>query len=39
MPAYGSLATYDIIGVGISAALAQGLRLMGHVNPRAPRDE
>ena len=38
-PTYGSLATYDIIGVGISAALAQGLRLMAHVNPRAPRDE
>src|SRR5215207_2284484 len=30
-------ATYDVLGVGISAALAQGLRLMAHVNPRAPR--
>jgi hypothetical protein len=36
-PTYGQLATYDIIGVGISAALAQGLRIMAHVNPRAPR--
>ena len=26
--------TYDILGVGISAALAQGLRMMAHVNPR-----
>jgi hypothetical protein len=36
-PTYGQWATYDIFGVGISAALAQGLRLMAHVNPRAPR--
>jgi len=36
-PAYGRWATYDILGVGLSAALAQGLRLMAHVNPRAPR--
>src|ERR671915_1534827 len=36
-PTYGQWATYDILGVGISAALAQGLRLMAHVNPRAPR--
>jgi hypothetical protein len=36
-PAYGQFATYDILGVGISAALAQGLRIMAHVNPRAPR--
>ena len=36
-PAYGQWATFDILGVGISAALAQGLRLMAHVNPRAPR--
>ena len=36
-PTYGQWATYDIIGIGISAALAQGLRLMAHVNPRAPR--
>jgi hypothetical protein len=36
-PAYGQFATYDIFGVGISAALAQGLRLMAHINPRAPR--
>jgi hypothetical protein len=36
-PAYARWATYDVLGVGISAALAQGLRLMAHVNPRAPR--
>ena len=36
-PAYGQWATFDILGIGISAALAQGLRLMAHVNPRAPR--
>jgi hypothetical protein len=36
-PTYGQWATYDILGVGISAALAQGLRLMAHVDPRAPR--
>jgi hypothetical protein len=36
-PAYGRWATYDILGVGISASLAQGLRLMAHVNPKAPR--
>jgi hypothetical protein len=33
-PPYVDWATYDIIGVGISAALAQGLRMMAHVNPR-----
>ena len=27
-------AIYDILGVGISAALAQGLRTMAHVDPR-----
>ena len=36
-PTYGQWATYDILSVGISAALAQGLRLMAHVDPRAPR--
>jgi hypothetical protein len=36
-PAYSQWATYDILGIGISAALAQGLRLMANVNPRAPR--
>ncbi len=38
-PAYGRWATFDIIGVAISAALTQGLRMMAHVNPKAPRDE
>ncbi len=38
-PDYGRWATFDIIGVGISAALAQGLRMMAHVNPKAPQDE
>ena len=33
-PPYVSWTTYDILGVGISAALAQGLRLMAHVDPR-----
>ena len=32
-------AVYDILGVGIAAALAQGLRMMAHVNPMGPRDE
>ena len=36
-PTYGRWATYDILGVGFAAALAQGLRLMAHANPRAPR--
>ena len=36
-PTYAQWATYDILGIGISAALAQGLRLMANVNPRAPR--
>ena len=35
-PAYSQWATYDVLGVGISAALAQGLRIMAQVNPRAP---
>jgi hypothetical protein len=33
-PSYAYWATYDILGVGISAALAQGLRIMAHANPR-----
>ncbi|HEX2738988.1 MAG TPA: hypothetical protein VHM69_00970 [Rubrobacter sp.] len=33
-PDYAFWTTYDIIGVGISAALAQGLRTMAQVNPR-----
>ncbi len=33
-PAYATWTTYDILGVGISAALAQGLRTMAHVDPR-----
>jgi hypothetical protein len=33
-PPYTYWTTYDILGVGISAALAQGLRMMAHVNPR-----
>jgi hypothetical protein len=38
-PSYEGWATFDIIGVGISAALAQGLRLMANVNPKGPQDE
>jgi hypothetical protein len=33
-PSYIDWTTYDILGVGISAALAQGLRMMAHANPR-----
>ena len=32
-------AVYDLLGVGISAVLAQGLRMMAHVDPRGPQDE
>ncbi len=38
-PSYGNWATFDVMGVGISAALAQGLRMMANVNPKGPRDE
>lgn len=38
-PSYGRWATYDVLGVGISAALAQGLRITLSVNPKGPRDE
>jgi hypothetical protein len=38
-PTYGRWATFDIIGVGFSAALAQGLRMMANVNPKGPQDE
>ena len=38
-PSYATWATLDVAGIGIAAALAQGLRLMANVNPRGPRDE
>ena len=38
-PTYERWATFDVLGVGISAALAQVLRMMAHVNPKGPRDE
>ena len=38
-PSYASWATLDVIGVGITAALAQGLRLMANVDPKGPRRE
>jgi len=38
-PSYASWATLDIAGIGIAAALTQGLRLMSNVNPKGPRDE
>jgi hypothetical protein len=38
-PTYEDWAIYDVLGVGISAALAQGLRIMANVNPKGPRDE
>jgi hypothetical protein len=37
-PSYESWAAYDVLGVGISAALAQGLRMAANVNPKGPRD-
>jgi hypothetical protein len=37
-PSYGNWATFDVLGVGISAALAQGLRMMANVNPKGPQD-
>jgi hypothetical protein len=36
---YEGWAVYDVLGVGISAALAQGLRTVANVNPKGPRDE
>ena len=33
-PTYVYWATYDILAVGISAALAHGLRIMAYANPR-----
>ena len=33
-PSYLDWTTFDILGVGISAALAQGLRMMAYANPR-----
>lgn len=38
-PSYQQWAAFDIIFVGTAAALAQGLRLMTHVNPKGPQDE
>ncbi len=38
-PSYERWATYDVLGVGISAALAQGLRIAANINPKGPRDE
>jgi hypothetical protein len=38
-PSYENWAAFDVTGVGLSAALAQGLRLAASVNPKGPRDE
>ena len=38
-PPYESWATFDVMGVGITAAFAQGLRIVVSLNPRGPRDE
>ena len=38
-PSYSAWSAFDLIFVGGSAALAHGLRLMAHVNPKGPRDE
>jgi hypothetical protein len=37
-PSYRSWATFDVLGVGICAALAQGLRMVVSLNPKGPRD-
>jgi len=37
-PSYEGWAAFDVIGVGTSAALAQGLRIMASINPKGPRD-
>jgi hypothetical protein len=37
-PPYAAWITYDFFAVGISAALAQGLRIMAHVDPGRWRD-
>jgi hypothetical protein len=38
-PSYERWVIFDLLGVGISAALAQGLRMMANVNPKGPQDE
>jgi hypothetical protein len=38
-PSYSNWAVFDIVFVAAAAALAQGLRLMAHVNPKGRRDE
>ena len=38
-PSYWGWATFDLIFVGGGAALAHGLRLMAHVDPKGRRDE
>jgi len=30
---------YDVLGIGIAAVLAQGLRMMAHMDPKGQRDE
>ncbi len=37
-PPYTAWIAYDLFAVAISSALAQGLRMMAHVNPRGPGD-
>jgi hypothetical protein len=37
-PSYRAWATFDVLGVGICAALAQGLRMVVSLNPKGPRD-
>jgi hypothetical protein len=38
-PTYGAFALFDILGIGIAAAVTQGLRLMAHVDPNRTPDE
>ena len=38
-PTYARWAAFDLVFVGGSAALAHGLRLMAHVDPKGRRDE
>lgn len=38
-PTYAGWATFDVVFVGGSAALAEGLRMMARVDPKGRRDE
>lgn len=38
-PSYVDWALYDVLGISIAAAFAQGLKMMARVDPTGPRDE